>query len=186
MRDLKRWGITILLLALSPLVLAAQQTESRYDELPNFHQINERLFRGGQPKKGGLKKLSGLGIKTIINLRGEGEEINDQEAEAKELGLRYFNVPMSNLGRPTEEQVSRALAIIENPENGPVFVHCKLGADRTGAVIAVYRIKHDGWTAEQALEEANRCGMGRIQFRKRGYISDYYRQQSQQTRGGQK
>src|SRR5262245_12510438 len=184
--DLRQWGITVLLLALSFWAFPAQQTEPRYDGLPNFHRVNEHLFRGGQPKRDGLKKLSELGIKTILNLRGESEETNGEEAEAKKLGMHYFNLPMSNLGRPTDEQVSRALAILDDPENGPVFVHCKLGADRTGAIIAVYRIKHDGWTAEQAMEEANRCGMGRIQFRKRGYISDYYKQHGQQPRGGQK
>src|SRR5262249_41242355 len=185
-RDLKRSIVIAFLLAIGALAITARQADPRYEQLPNFHQVNERLFRGGQPKQGGLKKLSELGIKTIINLRGESEGTNEQEVEAKKLGMHYFNVPMSNLGRPTDEQVSRALAIIDDPENGPVFVHCRRGADRTGAIIAAYRIKHDGWTADQAMEEANRYGMSRFQFRKRDYISDYYKQQSQQTRGAQK
>lgn len=152
-----------------------QDAEPKYEELPNFHKINDRLYRGAQPKKDGLQKLQSLGVKTILNLRGESEETNRQQADAESLGIKYFVVPMSNAGRPTEEQVERALSIIENPENGPVFVHCKRGADRTGAIIAVYRMKHDGWTDEQALKEARECGMGLIQFRKRSFISDYYR-----------
>jgi protein tyrosine/serine phosphatase len=122
-----------------------------------------------------LKKLSELGIKTIINLRGASDETHKQQAEAESSGLRYFNIPMSALGRPSDEQVERALAIIDTRENWPVFVHCQRGADRTGVVIAVYRISHERWTEEQAIAEAKRFGMAGIQFRKKGYISDYYK-----------
>lgn len=160
-----------LFLALSAVF--AQTAEPRDEALPNFHQVNQQLYRGAQPKGDGLKKLSGLGVKTIVNLRGESEDTQVEEAQARSLGFRYFNIPMSGTGRPTEEQISRVMGIIEEPENGPVFIHCRRGADRTGVVIAIYRITHDGWTVDQALEEANRYGMGFIQFRKRDYIRDY-------------
>ena len=81
----------------------------------------------------------------------------------------------SSLGRPTDEQVERALAVIDARENWPVFVHCQRGADRTGVIIAVYRILRDKWTAEQAIDEAKRFGMAGLQFRKKDYISDYYK-----------
>ena len=136
-------------MAVLSLVIAAQ--ENRPDEkLPNFHQVNENLYRGAQPQRGGLKKLSELGIKTVINLRGASEDTHNEQAEAEALGMRYFNIPMSGLGRPTDEQVERALAVIDARENWPVFVHCQRGADRTGVIIAVYRILRDKWTAEQA------------------------------------
>jgi protein tyrosine/serine phosphatase len=80
---------------------------------------------------------------------------------------------MSGLGRPTDEQVERALAIIDARENWPVFVHCQRGADRTGVVIAAYRISHEQWTDEQAIAEAKRFGLAVVQFRKKDYISDY-------------
>ncbi len=168
----------MVLLALSALVAGAQEKAHRYRELPNFHQVNERLYRGGQPKEGGLERLAALGVKTIVNLRGAGEGANNEGAEAKALGMRYFSLPMPNLGRPADEQMAQALEILDDPANAPVFVHCKRGADRTGVLIAAYRIKHDGWTSEQAIEEANRHGLGMIQFRKRGYISDYYKLKS--------
>ncbi|MGH9938421.1 MAG: protein-tyrosine phosphatase family protein [Blastocatellia bacterium] len=82
---------------------------------------------------------------------------------------------LSVLGRPTDEQVERALAIIDAQENWPVFVHCQRGADRTGVIIAVYRISHERWTDEQAIAEAKRFRMAFIQFRKTGYISDYFK-----------
>ncbi len=174
-------ALTAMLAAVS-YAFVGQEAEQRYKELPNFHQVNERLYRGGQPKDGGLKRLGELGVKTIINLRGESDETRAEETQAKSLGLRYLNIPMSNVGRPTEEQVKRVFEIIDAPENLPVFIHCRRGADRTGAIIAVYRIKRDGWTAEQALDEAKRYGMGSVQFRKRDFVRDYY---EQQQRSGQ-
>jgi len=173
-RRFGRWQALLAALALLSLVIAAQENQS-YKELPNFHQVNENLYRGAQPQRGGLKKLSELGIKTVINLRGASEDTRDEQAEAEAAGLRYFNIPMSGIGRPTDEQVERALAVIDARDNWPVFVHCQRGADRTGVIVAVYRILRDQWTEEQAIAEAKRFGMARIQFRKKDYISDYYK-----------
>ena len=173
-RRFGRWQTLLAAMAVLSLVIAAQ--ENRPDEkLPNFHQVNENLYRGAQPQRGGLKKLSELGIKTVINLRGASEDTHNEQAEAEALGMRYFNIPMSGLGRPTDEQVESALAVIDARENWPVFVHCQRGADRTGVIIAVYRILRDKWTAEQAIDEAKRFGMAGLQFRKKDYISDYYK-----------
>ena len=130
---------------------------------------------GAQPQRGGLKKLSELGIKTVINLRGASDDTRKEQAEAEASGMRYFNIPMSGLGRPSDEQMERALAVIDAKENWPVFVHCQRGADRTGVVIAVYRILRNQWTAEQAIYEAKRFGLAGLQFRKKDYISDYYK-----------
>jgi protein tyrosine/serine phosphatase len=168
------WQALLAAMAVLSLVIAAQENRV-YTELPNFHQVNENLYRGAQPHPGGLKKLSELGIKTVINLRGASDDTRKEQAEAESSGMRYFNIPMSGLGRPTNEQVERALAIIDARENWPVFVHCQRGADRTGVVIAVYRILRNQWTAEQAIDEAKRFGMAGIQFRKKDYISDYYK-----------
>jgi uncharacterized protein (TIGR01244 family) len=166
----------VLLLALLSFAAIAQQAEPRYQDLPNFHQVNEHLYRGGQPEDGGLRKLAELGVKTVINLRGASKQTQTEEAEARTLGMQYFNIPMSSAGRPREEQVSRVLEIIETLKNAPVFVHCRRGSDRTGAIVAIYRIKRDGWTAERALVEAKQYGMGLVQFRKRDYIKDYFEQ----------
>jgi len=162
-------------LVLLCLTVSAQQPQLRFEQLPNFAKVNDRLYRGGQPKKkDGIKKLADLGIKTIVNLRGESDETKAEESEAKSLGMQFFNIPMSSAGRPTEEQVKRIFEIVESKENGPVFIHCRRGSDRTGVIVAIFRIKFDGWTDDQALAEAKRYGMGFIQFAKRDYIKDYF------------
>jgi tyrosine-protein phosphatase SIW14 len=144
------------------------------DKLPNFHEVNSKLYRGAQPKVGGMPQLVGLGIKTIVNLRGQGEGVRKEEVEARAAGLRYFNVPFDRMGRPDDAEVNQVLSIIDAPENQPIFVHCKQGVDRTGTVIAIFRITHDGWNSEQAKAEANRYGMHPWERGMKNYIRDYY------------
>jgi protein tyrosine/serine phosphatase len=165
-------GAAIVLMLAASVSLAQ---DPRYAELPNFSKVNERLYRGGQPKVGGVKKLAEIGIKTIINLRGEDELTRTEEAEAKSAGLSYLNIPMPGLSRPTHEQILRVMEIVGSKDSGPVFIHCKRGSDRTGTVVAVYRISQDGWTANKALIEAKRYGLSWMEFGMKDYVSDYYR-----------
>ena len=170
-------GLRIAAIA-ATFVLAVGATPRRVDEekdLPRFQQVNENLYRGAQPLDGGLKDLAARGIKTIINLRGEDESTSTEEAEARAAGFNYFSVPLPGFGRPSTEQVEGILAIINDSRNWPVFVHCKHGKDRTGTIIACYRISHDHWTAKEALKEAKRYGMSWMQFGMKDFIRDYYR-----------
>jgi tyrosine-protein phosphatase SIW14 len=157
--------------------ISAAQSEPRYKELPNFHKVSDTLYRGAQPSSGAAKKLAELGIKTIVNLRGEAELTLEEQNEAETAGLRYLSVPMPGLSAPTDYEVARVMAIIDNPENQPVFIHCKRGSDRTGTIAAVYRISHDGWNAERAIAEAKRYGMSWAEFGMKSYISNYYNKQ---------
>jgi len=156
------------------------QNDTRYKELPNFHRVSEGIYRGAQPKPGGLQLLRKLGIKTIVNLRDDDSRAQDEEADARLIGLRYFNIPLGRLGRPDDKDIGQVLATINDPENQPVLVHCKKGADRTGVVIAIYRITHNGWTSQLAKAEANRYGMKPWQLGMKDYIHDFYKRQGKQ------
>ncbi len=158
-----------------------QQAPDR-KKLPNFDKVNPELYRGGQPASGGLQQLVDLRIKTIVNLRGKGEGVTKEEGEARALGLRFFHVPFERSGRPRDADMKLVLSILKTPEYQPVFVHCKRGADRTGTVIAIYRITHDGWTSEQAKAEANRHGMHLWESGMKDYIHDYYRDYATQKK----
>lgn len=164
---------------------AQAQSKIKYKELPNFHRVNGHIYRGGQPAKGGIKRLSELGIKTIINLRRESGDTRDEEQEAAAAGMKYFHISMSSLGRPSDEQVSLSLEIIDRAENQPVFIHCQRGSDRTGTIIAAYRISREGWSAKEALDEAKRNGMRWIQFAKKDYVKDYHRELVGRNQNGQ-
>jgi protein tyrosine/serine phosphatase len=161
------------------LVAATAETfaqEFRYPELPNFHQVNPQLYRGAQPKTGGLEKLKALGIKTIVNLRRPGEQTQDEGASARALGLSYYNVPLPEFSKPSDQQVQQVLDLINANENQPVFVHCRHGEDRTGTIIACYRIAHDGWSATAARKEAVSYGMSWTQVSMKKYIDKFYKQ----------
>src|ERR1700694_4976491 len=132
------------------LAFDALGQEVRYAELPNFHQVNSQLYRGAQPQPGGLEKLKALGVTTIVNLRGKGEQTQEEDDAARAIGLRYYNVPLPEFSKPRDADVQRVLDIINVPENQPVFVHCRHGEDRTGTIIACYRISHDGWAASES------------------------------------
>jgi len=148
--------------------------EGAYPELPNFHQVDENVYRGGQPAAGGVARLKELGIRTIVNLRYERELVDAEQAEAEAAGIRYVNVPIVGLNRPTEAQVALILGLIDEPANRPVFVHCKRGSDRAGAIVACYRIARAKWTAERAIRECFQYGMMRIEFAKRAFVREFY------------
>ncbi|MDQ3817924.1 MAG: tyrosine-protein phosphatase [Acidobacteriota bacterium] len=164
------------------LLITAAGAPSRLaeeDSLPNFHKVGGNLYRGAQPRAGGISRLKALGVKTIINLRGADEGARVEEAEARAAGLNYFNVPLPGLSRPPDDKVEKVLALIKDPQNWPVFVHCNHGRDRTGTIIACYRISHDGWNLEEAMKEAKRYGLSWVQVGMKDYIKDYARKNAQ-------
>ena|SRR5688572_12115351 len=152
---------------------AVAQDGTTYPDLPRFQQVSKRLYRGAQPRDGGIRKLRELGINTVINLRGTSDRTRAEDAEVRALGLNYFNVSLPNWARPQDERVARILELMSAPKNGRVFIHCKDGVDRTGMIVAIYRMTYDGWSSNQALAEAEQFGMRRTQFWMRDYAKDY-------------
>ena len=127
-------------------------------EIRNFLRVNKDFCTGGQPKLEHLEKLKADGVKSILNLRQPSEHrAAEEEAKAKELGLRYFNIPVA-FGNPNEEQVAEFLKITDDPENRPIFIHCT-AAIRVGAFWMIRRVLRDGWKVDDAEEEAKKIGL---------------------------
>ena len=136
----------------------------------NFYQVDEHVYRGAQPTVEGLNYLAKIGVKTVLDLREDDERSAAEAQVVTSLGMQYVSVPMTGLTPPTEAEITRILALLEDGTAGTVFVHCKRGADRTGAVIAAYRIDHHHWDNPRALKEAMSCGMSFFQFPRQSYI----------------
>jgi protein tyrosine/serine phosphatase len=127
-------------------------------DIPNFHQVDDFLYRGGQPNEEGLIRLKRLEIKTIVSLRGENEELIVEKRIASQLGIDFINIPLSIYRRPTDEEAIEFLDIVIDKNRQPVFVHCESGRDRTGAFVALYRVVVQDWMIKQAYNEAKELG----------------------------
>ena len=139
----------------------------------NFYQVDEHVYRGAQPTSEGLVYLAKMGVTTILDLREKGERSRQEAELVTSLGMRYVNVPMTGLFPPTSSEITRILVLLEAPNAGAVFVHCMRGADRTGAVIAAYRIDHDHWDNGRALNEAMSLGMSFFQLPRQNFIRKF-------------
>ncbi|HXI88381.1 MAG TPA: tyrosine-protein phosphatase [Blastocatellia bacterium] len=139
----------------------------------NFGQMDDRFYRGAQPEERDYKDLAALGIKTIIDLRDDPTSYEKRDAESA--GMRYINIPMSDSGRPRDEQIDQFLKLANDPATGPFFVHCAGGRHRTGVMGAVYRITKYGWDFNQTYKEMEaydfytRWGHGAL----KDYVKDY-------------
>ncbi len=120
--------------------------------LPNFHQLSPKLMRGGQPSDIGLQELKLHGIKTIVDLRLTGTGTAREQAICKKLELKYINFPTS-FAAPEKSKVEAFLRTVSDPDNEPVYVHCRFGADRTGMMMAIYRVVVQKWSFDRAYTE---------------------------------
>jgi protein tyrosine phosphatase (PTP) superfamily phosphohydrolase (DUF442 family) len=144
--------------------------------IKNFGQMDERFYRGGQPKEKDYKDLALLGIRTVIDLREDPEEYEKPMVE--QLGMRYINIPMIAKKYPTAEATELFLKTVSDPASGKVFVHCAGGRHRTGAMGAVYRYQFYNWNFEQAYKEMKQydfyTSWGHGAFK--DFVKDYYSQ----------
>jgi protein tyrosine/serine phosphatase len=129
----------------------AQESQSNDVTIKNFGQMDERFFRGGQPKDEEYKELSALGIRTVIDLRNDPKDYAKTSAEA--LGMRYVNIPMSDKQYPATAKIEEFLKLVDDPAIGKFYVHCKGGRHRTGVMGAVYRFNQYGWDYDRTYAE---------------------------------
>lgn len=169
---------------------ASPAFEEARDQIARFRHVAPSIYAGGNPVSKadgdrGMRALAALGIATVVNLQGgdvddsiagwwtwavePGEDAEAIAAERRffeERGAAYFNFPLCS-HKPVTAQEDRdirsALQVLASAtQDRPAFLHCEHGADRTGLVIALYRVLYQSWSPQDAHREWVSNGHGRI------------------------
>jgi tyrosine-protein phosphatase SIW14 len=159
-----------------PALTQAQST------IGNFQTFGGNLYRGARPSsEDDLKTLKKLGVKTVIDLQGGDIKDNNfgmiaglmepgespdwiafERKTAEGLGMKFINLPLNSLAPIDDYETGRAigniLRVINDPKNQPVYVHCEHGKDRTGLVVALYRVYFQNWLKAKAHDEMLKLG----------------------------
>lgn len=113
----------------------------------NLHRINDSMFRSEQPSKTGILEIQKLGVKSVLSLRN----IKSDCFIKRKSSLKFYKKTI-NAWTMTEDEVIAALKLLQKSEK-PVLIHCVHGSDRTGTLVAAYRIVFEHWTKEKAIQE---------------------------------
>ncbi len=124
--------------------------------LPNLHKVSDDLYRSAQPEKHGMTSAKALGIKTVLSLRETELDRSLNENEGTRLNTIHVPIVTWNV---KDRDIIKALRVIHEAPK-PVLVHCRHGADRTGMIVAFYRIIYEGWSKEKAKDELVNGGYG--------------------------
>src|SRR5450755_3600161 len=130
--------------------------------IPGVHnagKVSEHLFRGAQPKLIDLFELKKLGITTVIDLRAEASATADLERiGAEALGMHFLRIPIGGFSNPTNADLAHFFQVLNDSAAPTIFVHCEFGEDRTGVMVAAYRIAFEHWSSDQALSKMRAFG----------------------------
>lgn len=152
-----RLGYLCLFFLICPLFGLSQDSGLEKIQSSHFkrlYQLNDSVYRSEQPGKKGFKELENLGVKTSITFRRNKNDVK----KAKGTGLELVHIPLKT-AEITENHLVEALGAIHTAKK-PVLVHCWHGSDRTGAVMAAYRVVFENWSKEDAISELRRPELG--------------------------
>jgi protein tyrosine phosphatase (PTP) superfamily phosphohydrolase (DUF442 family) len=139
----------------SPPTQHEMGSRKQYVGLNNFAEVTPKLYRGGQPGADGLKALRKMGVDIVVDMRGGHSKHED--AAVRDLGMEYVSIPW-HCPFPKDEPFAKFLRLIKENPDKKIFVHCRLGDDRTGMAIAAYRMADEGWSADEAMREMKEFG----------------------------
>jgi tyrosine-protein phosphatase SIW14 len=136
----------------------------------NFGEVTPLLYRGAQPSPEGFKILAGMGINIVVDARLSGTDAERKTVTG--LGMQYVSIPWHCLF-PKDKTFVQFLAVLRDNPKKKVFVHCRYGDDRTGMMIAAYRMAVQNWSPEEAWKELQKFGFNRICFPLQSYEKSF-------------
>lgn len=138
--------------------------------LGNAGRVASGIYRGEQPGAAGYATLKRLGVKTVIDLRTSESE----KAQVEAAGMKAIAVPIEMSRKGLKEKVDQVVALMADPVNQPVYVHCRHGQDRTGIVVAAYRMSQQGWALKDAESEMQAFGFNDVWVNFKKFIRSYH------------
>jgi len=175
--DPRGQALGLILAVISGCRCAAPQQAGFAERMPQARgvayaaEVHPGLYRGGTPDAEGIAWLRSLGVRTVVNLRHYHGDTEGAALHAA--GMRYERIPLESSDAPEPEKVERFLAIVTDPAARPIYVHCLHGVDRTGAMMAVYRMEVDGWPAARAIAEMEHFGPHALWRDLSAFVRDY-------------
>ncbi|MBR5214198.1 MAG: tyrosine-protein phosphatase [Akkermansia sp.] len=146
----------------SPSVPAVAQPERAQvvtlKGVENLHRVSAELYRSGQPEPEGFTALEQMGVRSVLNLR----EYHKDTRKARHTDLHLMAYPVA-AGQVTAADVENCLRLLQDAPK-PALVHCWHGSDRTGIVVAAYRIIYQGWSVDAAEKEFRDDTYGHHEF----------------------
>jgi protein tyrosine phosphatase (PTP) superfamily phosphohydrolase (DUF442 family) len=137
-----------------------QGEKRRVNGISNFGQVTPMLFRGGQPNQEGFEALQKMGVNIVVDTRSGRSNQSNEAKQVNKLGMKY--VPLSwHCPFPHDDVFAKFLKLLRDNSDKKVFIHCRLGDDRTGMMIAAYRME-EGWNADDAMLEMKTFGFTRV------------------------
>jgi protein tyrosine/serine phosphatase len=146
-------GLLAVVLLIAGTQVSWCQTEKELRGLPNFGRVTNNLYRGGQPTSDGFKSLHAMGVGIVVDLREKPTEVGSEKRQVEYLGMKSIEIPWSANHEPSSAQIIEFLDLVRANPDTKIFVHCRRGADRTGAMIAAYRIAVEHKPVAEAVSE---------------------------------
>jgi protein tyrosine/serine phosphatase len=153
----------MLLVAFALLAASPEHAQAQQNLPPGFDRVEKQIYRGGYPNAEQMSELKKMGIKTIVTLQhsaflGEGDEMQREKQIAAALGIRLIQASIYPIKHPSDTKVRRIVELVSDPRLSPVYVHCKLGDDRTGYIFGAYRVLINRWKGRMAFDEMKAKG----------------------------
>ena len=132
---------------------ARSQLTQNPEGIKNFARVTDMLYRGAQPSPGGFRELHHMGFGIVVNFRNEAKETSTEKGEVESLGMKYVGIPWSGRDNPSDAQIVQFLDLVRDNPKTKIFVHCQRGADRTGTMVAAYRVAVQHQSVKDAVSE---------------------------------